>query len=66
MPKHNTTPQRAIERTPWLPGCYVSSTGKATPIVSQTAILYPVTRMVARTLFRVMHPQYRPPIQDLR
>jgi hypothetical protein len=60
---HNTTPQRAIERTPWLPGCYVSSTGKATPTVSQTAILYPITRLVARTLFRVMHPQYRPPIQ---
>lgn len=59
MPTH----QRAIERTPWLPGCYISSTGKATPITQASAILYPITRLVARTLFRVMHPLYQPPIQ---
>jgi hypothetical protein len=55
--------QRPIDRTPWLPGCYISSTGKATPITQSASALYPVTRLLARTLMRVMHPQYQPPIQ---
>lgn len=55
--------QRPIDRTAWLPGCYISSTGKATPLIDPRGTLYPITRLVARTMLRVMHPQYQPPIQ---